>query len=148
MIPSAAIGLAPNTATLVNIQTIMWVNAPATQVLPQVQILGRAVRITITLDHVDWTFGDGSGATERGAIKAYDKVNAPCKTRQCPGYFGHEYAHRGAVTVGATAQWTARFTVDGGGTVTIPGTIGGPAAAAALAVKQARAVLVPNPEEH
>jgi hypothetical protein len=49
------------------------------------------------------------------------------------------------MTVTAQAGWVASFAVDGGPAVTIPGTVTGPVATAALQVKQARGVLVPNP---
>lgn len=144
LIPSAAIGLAPHTATLVNIQTIMWVDAPKSQTLPAAQILGRRVVITIKLAHVSWTFGDGSADRQGSAGKPYDAKAAPCSTRECPGYYGHQYAHTGSVTVSATASWTASFTVDGGAPITIPGDIAGPTARVALQVKQAHSILVPD----
>ena len=53
LIPQAAIGLAPEQATLVNIETVMWVDAASPHPLPAVTILGRGVRITIRLAHVD-----------------------------------------------------------------------------------------------
>lgn len=145
MIPSAAIGMAPHDTTLVNIQTIMWVNAPKSRTLPAVQILGQQVTIMIALDHVDWTFGDEKTATENGAGAPYDETDHPCSTRLCPGYFGHIYPNRGPVTVRATANWHASFRVGGGPVVQIPGTIAGPTATSDLAVKEARGVLIPNP---
>ena len=123
----------------------MWVDAPKTRALPVVQILGQHVTITITFDHVDWTFGDGATSTESGPGSAYDEENHPCKTRLCPGYFGHVYLDRGTVQVKATASWQASFRVGGGPVVQIPGTIAGPVAATDLAVKEARGVLIPNP---
>ena len=144
LIPSAPLGLAPHDTTLVNIQTIMWVDAPKTRTLPAVAILGRQVVITITLDHVAWSFGDGHSDTSNGPGTPYSRSH-PCTTAQCPGYFGHTYLDTGSNSVTATASWTASFTVDGGAATTIPGTIAGPTARTTLAVKQARSVLTPNP---
>jgi hypothetical protein len=145
LIPSATVGLAPRDATLVNIQTVMWVDAPATRTLPAITILGQQVVVRLKLDHVAWNFGDGDSATSRGPGKAYDEQRDPCQSARCPDYFGHVYRDTGRVNIAATAYWQASFTVDGGPTVNIPGTVAGPAGHADLAVKQARAVLVPNP---
>lgn len=145
MVPSAAIGLAPKQATLVNIQTIMWVDAPASQQLAPITLLGQQVDVTLALDHVVWSFGDGSSDVSDGPGKAYDEANDPCRSVSCPDYFGHVYRDTGTDTVRATVYWHASFTVDGGDAVDIPGTVAGPTGQAALTVKEARAVLVPNP---
>ncbi|WP_375480775.1 hypothetical protein [uncultured Jatrophihabitans sp.] len=145
LIPSASVGVAPHTATLVNIQTVMWANTPAIRELPAVAILGRRVTIGIKIDHVDWRFGDGVSATTHDAGQSYDGARHPCRTVTCPGYFGHVYTATGAVRVSATVSWVATFRVDGGATQTIPGAIAGPTAQTPLQVKEARGVLVPNP---
>jgi hypothetical protein len=144
LIPTAAIGLAPRTATLVNIQTIMWVAAPGRRTLAAVQILGQRVDISLRLARVAWSFGDGHGESTSWPGKAYDATHAPCRTRMCAGYFGHVYDRTGRVRLTATAQWAASFTVNGGAAQQIPGTVAGPTAASTLVVKQARSVLVPN----
>lgn len=144
LIPAAAIGLAPKATSLVNIQTVMWVAAPGRQVLPTAQILGQRVTISLRLTQVQWTFGDGHGATTSSPGKSYDRVNAPCRSRLCPGYFGHVYDRTGPMQLRATAQWTASFTVNGGAAQQIPGTVAGTGATADLTIKQARSVLVPN----
>ena len=144
LIPRAAIGVAPEQATLVNIETVMWVDAPRRRTLPTVTILGRDVHITIRLAHVTWDFGDGRSRTTNSAGTPYDR---PCDTKMCPGYFGHVYRHTGRRQITATATWTASFTVGGGRPVAIPGTVAGPTAGADIHVKEARGVLVPNPGE-
>jgi hypothetical protein len=111
LVPRAAIGLAPRQATLVNIQTIMWVGTAKQRTLAPLTILGRRVVVTLRFDHVDWAFGDGQSESSTTPGKAYDGVNAPCKTVDCPGYYGHTY---GAMTVTGQATWVASFTVDGG----------------------------------
>jgi hypothetical protein len=148
LVAPAAVGLAPRDATLVNIQTIMWVDAPAQRTLAPITLLGRRVIVRLALDHVDWAFGDGLTDQSTGAGKGYDPRNDPCRAVECPGYFGHTYRKTGAVTVSATATWRATFTVDGGAAIAIPGTVAGPTARAPLAVKEARAVLIPNPGQH
>jgi hypothetical protein len=148
LVPSAAVGLAPHDATLVNIETVMWVDAPSQRTLAPITLLGRRVIVRLALDHVDWSFGDGQTGGSTGPGKAYDPRNDPCRAVECPGYFGHTYRKTGTVTVAATASWRATFTVDGGAAITIPGTVAAPTARARLAVKEARAVLVPNPGQH
>jgi hypothetical protein len=145
LVPSAVIGLAPQQATLVNIETVMWVDAPDTRTLAPITILGQRVIVRLEVDHVAWNFGDGNTGTSNGPGKPYDEQHDACRAVRCPDYFGHIYRDTGRVTVAATAYWQASFTVDGGSSVDIPGTVAGPTASAALAVKQARAVLVPNP---
>ena len=147
LIPTANVGLAPHDTSLINIQTIMWVGAPATQTLPPVTILGQRVTITLTLHHVDWEFGDHQNTRTNTAGKAYDNVHDPCRTATCPDYFGHTYRNPGSTTIHATATWTASFTVAGERATPIPGSVAGPTATTTLAVKQARSVLVPNPGE-
>ena len=148
LIPTAPLGLAPHDTSLINIQTIMWVDAPATQTLPPVSILGQNVTVTLNLDHVDWDFGDHQNTSTRTAGKVYDNIHDPCRTATCPDYFGHTYRSPGSTTIHATATWTASFTVAGQRAATIPGTVAGPTATTTLTVKQARSVLVPNPGEH
>lgn len=146
LIPAAAIGLAPHGTTLVNIETVMWADAPHTRSLPPVTILGKRVVISLVLDHVAWVFGDGVADGDAPAGKAYDAQSDPCKTTQCAHYYGHVYTRTGKITVTATASWHASFTVNGGASIDIPGTIAGPQAREQLVVKQARGVLVPNPD--
>jgi len=145
LIPTAAVGVAPRTSTLVNIQTIMWVGAPETRTLAPVTILGQRVTIAITLDHVAWDYGDGDADTTTDPGKAYDSAGDPCATPMCADYFGHVYARTGAMTVAATVSWTATFRVGNGPVVPIPGTIDGPAGQSTVRVLQARGVLVPDP---
>ena len=123
LIPDAAIGLAPERATLVNIETVMWVAAPKQRTLPTITILGRNVHITIRLAQVSWNFGDGERDTSPTAGKAYDQHRDPCDAKLCPSYYGHLYVHTGIVQISATATWTATFTVGTGRPVTIPGTV-------------------------
>jgi len=145
MIPPAAIGLAPHENTLVNIQTIMWVDTAAARNLPDVTILGQQVSIDIKIDHVDWDFGDAKSSTSEGPGKAYDAQGDPCKDKQCPDYYGHTYTTTGDMTVTATVTWQATFRVGAGAVTPIPGTIPGPTTNAAILVGEARSVLVPGP---
>lgn len=145
LIPRAAIGMAPQQATLVNIQTVMWVDTSPQRALSPLTILGHRVLVTLRLDQVRWDFGDGQSDSPPIPGKRYDAVNDPCRTVECPDYYGHVYTDTGSMTVAATGNWVASFTVDGGPAATIPATVAGPTATAALQVRQARGELVPAP---
>lgn len=69
----------------------------------------------------------------------------PCGQIQCPAWFGHTYTSTGTVNVTAAINWSATYTVDDGPTQKITGTVTGPKTTLNLQVKQARAVLVPDP---
>lgn len=148
LVPHPAIGIAPpGGKSLVNIQTLLWVNASVDQSLGTVTLLGHRVGLRIRVQHVDWDFGDGR--TERTADpgRRYD-VGDPCMTVTCPGYWGHVYDTTGAMTVSAAVTWSGEFRVDGGGWAPIAGTVTGAPVTAGLAVKQARGVLVPDHVGH
>ena len=148
LIPTAELGLAPHDSTLMNIQTIMWVDAPKAQQLPPLTILGQRVTVSLTLSRVRWSFGDGVSDSTSGPGKAYDNAHDPCRTQVCSHYFGHTYRSSGAQTIHATATWSASFAVAGGQATAIPGTVDGPQAASTVTVKQARSVLIPDPGQH
>jgi hypothetical protein len=92
---------------------------------------------------VAWDFGDHSTDTTDGPGKAYTNAD-PCRTAQCPSYFGHTYARTGHVTVTANLTWTGQFRVDNGAWQAIPGTVAAPATSETIRVKEARGVLVPD----
>jgi hypothetical protein len=145
LVPATPIGLAPRTRTLVNIETVMWLDArPQTQLAP-VAILGQRVVITLGLDRVDWTFGDGRSDAGTTPGTPYDARNDPCTTKQCGDYYGHTYTTTGTVIVTALASWRVTFRVGSGPVARIPGTVTGPASQATVEVVEARSVLVPNP---
>jgi hypothetical protein len=147
LISAAPIGLAPRDRTLVNIQTIMWVDTATARVLPSVALLGKSVSIHTTIDHVAWDFGDAHADVRDQPGKPYDPHGAPCTTKQCPAYFGHAYTTTGQMTVMATVTWRATFRVGGGTLTPVPGTIAGPGSTASIVVLEARSVLVPDPTQ-
>lgn len=151
LVPSPAIGAAPGKGTtLVNIQTIFWVNTPADRSLGTVTLLGHRVGLRIHAQSVAWDFGDGQTDDHGELGQSYNASDA-CATAQCPGYYGHTFSATGAVTVTASVTWAGQFSVDGGvwQDVTNPAnganTVAGPAATTPVRVVQARGVLVPDP---
>jgi len=145
LVPSPKIGIAPaGGASLVNIETLLWLNTDADLDLGTTTLLGARVSLRAHLDHVVWDFGDGAGATTHGPGRAYTESD-PCDTKLCDGYWGHVYAHRGPITISATATWSGQYRLGDGAWQAIPGRATAAPATTGLTIKQARGVLVPNP---
>jgi hypothetical protein len=152
LVPSPAIGAAPGKGrTLVNMETIFWVNSAADQSLGPVTLLGHQVGLRIHARATAWAFGDGSTDTSAGLGRPYAAADG-CGEAVCAGYFGHTYVSTGAVTVSATVTWAGEFSVDGGpwrgiaNPATGANTVDGPAATRPMTVIQARGVLVQDPD--
>jgi hypothetical protein len=145
LLPHPAIGSAPpGPVTLVNIETVFWIDTATQRTLGTVSLLGQRVDLRAHVEHVAWNFGDGGTDVTNGPGTAYSNAH-PCDTKQCPGYFGHTYSSAGRVTITADLTWSGQFRVDGGAWQDIPGTVTAAATNTSIDVKQARAVLVPNP---
>ena len=151
LVPSPAIGAAPGKGrTLVNMQTILWVNSAADQSLGPVTLLGHQVGLRIHARATAWAFGDGITDTSAGLGRPYTAADG-CGDAICAGYFGHTYAGTGAMTISATVTWAGEFSVDGGpwrgiaNPATGANTVAGPTATRPIAVIQARGVLVQDP---
>jgi hypothetical protein len=151
LVPSPAIGAAPGKGrTLVNMETIFWVNSAADQSLGPVTLLGHQVGLRIHARATAWAFGDGSTDTSAGLGRPYAAADG-CGEAVCAGYFGHTYVSTGAMTVSATVTWAGEFSVDGGpwrgiaNPATGANTVDGPAATRPITVIQARGVLVQDP---
>ena len=151
LVPSPAIGVAPGKGrTLVNMETIFWVNSAADQSLGPVTLLGHQVGLRIHARAAAWAFGDGSTDTSAGLGRPYAAADG-CGEAVCAGYFGHTYVSTGEMTVSATVTWAGEFSVDGGpwrgiaNPATGANTVDGPAATRPITVIQARGVLVQDP---
>lgn len=145
LLPHPRIGVAPpGGVTLVNIETVLWVATRADRFLGTVTLLGQRVDLRAHVEQVRWDFGDGSTDTTTTPGKAYTAAD-PCKTVDCPDYFGHTYLHTGEVRISAQLIWTGEFRVDGGAWQPITGTVAAPATGTSVHVKEARGILVPNP---
>ena len=145
LLPHPKIGTAPaGGVSLVNIETVLWVDTKPDPTLGTVTLLGYRVTLRAHLERVDWSFGDQSSETTSGPGKAYTKDD-PCTTAQCPDYFGHVYRNTGHLTIGAQLTWTGQFQVDGGALQDIAGAVTAPAAGQPIHIREARGVLVDNP---
>jgi hypothetical protein len=151
LVPAAPIGAAPGRgSTLVNIQTIFWVNTSADRSLGPVTLLGHRVGLRIHAQSVDWNFGDGS-EDENGALGRPYMATDSCTTAQCSGFYGHEFRKTGSFTVSAAVTWSGQFSVDGGAwqdianPATGANTVTGPSTTSPLRVFQARDELVSDP---
>jgi hypothetical protein len=143
-VPSPAIGVAPQGDTLVNIETVLWVNTAADQALATVTLVGHRVDLHIRLAEVDWTFGDGTRDFTTSPERPYSTAH-PCTTPDCAHYWGHTYTSIGAMQITATVYWTGTYRVDAGAWQTIPTRVAGPASTATITVHEARGVLVDAP---
>jgi hypothetical protein len=145
LVPHPSIGTAPpNGHTLVNIDTILWINTPTDQNLGTVTLLGQPVALRVHIDHITWTFGDHHGATTSNPEPPYNTAQ-PCTTAHCTHYWGHVYTDPGTHTITATTTWTGHYRVANGPWQTITGTVTGPPATTTITADQARSILVPNP---
>jgi hypothetical protein len=145
LVPHPSIGTAPpGGTTLVNIETVLWVATAPDRSLGTVTLLGHRVDLRAHVERVRWDFGDGTGDETGTPGKAYTRAE-PCRTPQCPSYFGHTYVRTGEVAIRAQLTWSGEFRVDGGAWQPIPGTVDAAALGTSVHVKEARGVLVPNP---
>jgi hypothetical protein len=133
-----------NSPTLVNLETVFWIDTQPARTLGTVTLLGYAVTLRAHLIRVDWDFGDGHTDTTTGPEPAYQRSD-PCNTAMCADYYGHVYRSTGTPTVTATLSWTGQYRVDGGPWLDISGTVAAAAQPSTITVHQARAILVPNP---
>jgi hypothetical protein len=148
LVPHPGIGIAPpGGTTLVNIQTLLWLNTPANQRLGTLTLLGHRVTIHVHIERIDWTFGDGHTDTTTSPQRKYDPADG-CHAVTCPGYWGHTYTSTGTMTIAATITWTGRYQVDGGPPLDIAGTVTSPATNTTVTVHQARGILVPGQNNH
>lgn len=145
LLPHPTIGTAPTGhATLVNIETVLWLDTPTTRTLGTVTLLDRQVTLRAHLDTTVWDFGDHTGDTTHDAGRKYTNAD-PCRTPSCPSYYGHIYRHTGPVTITAQLSGTGQFRVDNGPWQPIAGAVTALATDDNVTVKQARGILVPNP---
>jgi hypothetical protein len=147
LLPPVAIGSAWTHRALINAQTILWAATAAERPLPTATVIGRRVTLRIGFDHADWDFGDTSTDTTTQPGRPYRPAE-PCRSAQCPGYYGHTYTHTGPVTITLTVAWHAQFSLDNGTTWTDIDTtpLTGPQTSHQLDIVQARGVLVPDPD--
>jgi len=145
LLPKPRIGLTGNGTTLVNIQTIMWLDSTADRDLGTVTVVGQRVRIRAHLTSVAWTFGDGRSGTSTGPGTAYGHPDT-CATTTCHDFFGHTYTDQaGPATITATPTWTAEYSIAGRPWAPITPDLHGATVQAQLTIKQAHSILVPTP---
>jgi hypothetical protein len=146
LLPTVAIATTGSPATLVNLQTILWADTSAQRSLGPITIVGQPVGLRIAFAHANWDFGDGTSESSAEPGKVYDPDGDPCAELMCPDYYGHVYRASGPVTITLTVSWQATYSLDGTHFLAVdPEPLTGPPARHGLLVRQARAVLVPNP---
>jgi hypothetical protein len=148
LLPTVRIGSAWTTTALVNAETVLWAATTTDRRLPAVTVLGQRIQLRIHFDHADWDFGDGNTDTTTDPGKPYDPTGDPCRTAQCPDYYGHTYTRTGTMTITLDVTWHAQYSLDGTTWTDIAAPITGPVSSHVLALKEARGILVPNPGDH
>ena len=144
LVPTPGIGIAPpGGISLVNIQTILWVQTAAERDLGTVTLVGQRVALRIHVQRVSWTFGDGTTAVTDSPGRPYSAA-APCRTATCAGYWGHVFRSTGPRTVSAQVSWAGEFRVGSGAWQSIAGVVTGPPRTTPITIREARGVLVPN----
>ena len=147
LVPQVGIGRAGQEGvSLVNVETLYWLDTPVTVDLGAAVLLGQRVDLLATVTSVRWDFGDGQSGTSQGPGRAFTSADL-CGTPSCPGWFGHTYTVTTTqpLTVTATATWSGRYSVAGGPFAAIAGTVTAPVVTLPMQVRQAQSVLVPNP---
>lgn len=146
LLPPAPIGAAWAGAALVNTQTILWADTPATRALPTATITGQPVHLRLRLAHAAWDYGDGHTHTATTPGRPYQPDTRPCATAACPGYAGHTYTTPGVATITLTISWHAQYrTPDTGWTTITPDPLTGPAITHTLTIDQTHPILVTPP---
>jgi hypothetical protein len=144
LLPPVAIGSAWSHTALVNAEVILWAATPTNRALPAITLSGQHISLRIQLRTAHWSYGDGSQQTRSTPDRPYDRQD-PCHTAQCPHYAGHTYTSTGLKTITLTITWHAQYRTGTGTWQDIDRDITGPTTRHQMTVKQARAVLVPNP---
>jgi hypothetical protein len=144
LLPHPRLGTAPHAVTLVNIETVLWVDTAPDITLGTVKLLGYRVSIRAHLQYVHWQFGDDTTDARLTPDTPYSSDH-PCTTPQCPDYYGHTYTRTGHLTIAADLHWSGQFRVDDGPWQHSPGEVTAPATGTPIHVREARGVLVPNP---
>ena len=145
-VPHPAVGVAPASGrSLVQIQTLFWVNTPTQVDLGTVRLAGQLVRLRVTLRQVTWDFGDGHTDSTDDPGKAYTHDD-PCDTKMCPDYYGHVYHRHGTYPVSAQVSWTGQFQLAGAPWRQIPAPVTGPPRTTTVHIYQAHGELVPDPD--
>ena len=148
LLPGVAIGSAWSTTALVNAETILWAVTTRDRPLASVTVAGQRVQLRVHFTQARWSYGDGTAETTASPGKPYDRLNDPCTTKQCAHYRGHTYKTTGRMTITLVVIWHAQYRADGGSWQDIDGGIAGPPTRHVITVKEARAILVPDPGDH
>jgi len=128
-LPSLTVQTQPADETLVNFDTIFFVEPEAVSV--DLTILGQAVDVLATPAGYQWSFGDGAGMSSSSPGAPYPSTEIT-----------HRYsdAH---VTMqpSVTVSYTARFRVGGGAWQDIDGTVTSPGPGTSLLISEATPLL-------
>ena len=117
--------ISPKPETLVNVVTKFQTDAPASYDIP-LSILGQSVVITAKAESYSWHFGDGQSKT------SYEPS----------GYAEYTYGQAAPRQAYVVITWSGSFTINGGASQPIAGTVSTQGAPTDVVVRQARSELV------
>lgn len=120
----------PDKKTLINFDTIF--HTPATPITRRITLLGQAIRLQIQPTEFTWSWGDGTtGTTTTPGAKYPSKAVV------------HRYQHA-HVTVqhSVSIRWTARWSLNGGPSQPVPGSVTTTGPATPIRIAEATPVLI------
>ncbi len=127
----------PRDGGVVNLETIFYASTPRTITLSPLRILGLDVAITATATNYHWQWGDGESLDTASPGAPYPDQDVT-----------HVYRRPGSYQVQVTVTYTGTYTIDGGASQPIVGTVTVPGPTAGITVREARAELVEGDEPH
>ena len=125
VVVKGAADVTPKPDTLINVATKFRTDAPASYEIP-LSILGQSVVITARAEKYTWHFGDGESAVSRAA----------------DGYIEHTYRKAATEQAHVVITWSGTFTVNGGASQAINGTVSTTGNPVDVRVREARSELV------
>ncbi len=101
----------PSTKTLVNVETIFSTDKTGPEPLPELNILGYRVRITVKPEQYLWHFADIRDS----------ELSTTVPGRPLEKDVTHRYARAGQVAPSVSIVWSGTYTINGGETLNVRG---------------------------
>lgn len=120
----------PRPRTLINVDTIFSTDKVGPEPLPELNILGYRVNITVKPEQYVWHFGDGAELTTNQPGRPLEKDVT------------HSYEQAGTVAPSVSIIWSGTYTINGGEPLTVRGTARTDGPPTRLQVMTARSELV------
>lgn len=148
--PTSTVQVRPEGAALLNYPAIFYATEPAPEQITGSGVLFGVLPYTITgapVDH-EWTVDAGTPAALTLAADAEGRPWTESERVRLSGgavsdyYVGHTFRSTGQHSAQLTTSWGGTFSVEGFGTLPVPGTVARTSAPAAFDVREARGELI------